>query len=120
MATDAQTRLLAMLTQTCSIQRAPVETGDDLDLILGALATVDASAPCLFCALRTSDDMTAAGRKEQDIQRLLLLPDQDLQRKDTVTDGDGVEWIVEDAPQLFRQRGIAHHLEATVVRKAVQ
>ena len=112
--------MAALLRQSCTIARAAVSAGDDLDLLLGATAQVASLVPCLFAPIKVSSDMQAVGPLEKDIQQLFLLPDQDLRRHDVVTDADGVEWIVDGVPQVFKLRGVGHHLEVLVVKKGVQ
>lgn len=113
-------RFSKALTNTCTITRQVAATGEDDDLVLAAPATIATDAPCLFCALKASADMLAVGPVEKDVQQLFLLPDADLKTRDTVTDAAGVEWIVDGVPQVFQARGIPHHIEALVSKKAVQ
>ena len=114
---DAEIRLRRTLTQTCDIARQVADVGTDEDLILGAAAVVATDQPCLVQALRVSADMLAAGPMQRDIRQLFMLADADLQQHDLLKDEDGTLWVVTDVPQVF---GVAHHVEVTVERKAVQ
>ncbi len=119
--TDEQVRWRRILAQTCTIQRQSPAAGSDLDLVLGALTTVASGVRCLMVSLKASADLQVVGPLEKDVRQLFLLPDQDLERHDLVTDADGVEWVVSGVPQVFSSRnGVAHHIEVLVERKGVQ
>lgn len=118
--TDAQRRFLKLLTQTCDQARQVAETGDDMDLVLGDAAVIETDIPCLIQAVSASADMRAAGPIERDLRQLFTAPDLDVQRRDLFKDEDGTIWVVNDVPQVFNARGVPHHLEVTVERKAVQ
>ena len=118
--TDAARRFLAILTQRCSIARQDAETGTDMDLVLGDAAVVATDVPCFIQAVSASADMRAAGPLERDLRQLFVAPDVEVKRRDMLLDEDGVIWVVNDVPQVFNARGVPHHLEVTVERKAVQ
>ena len=118
--TEAERRFRKLLTQTCTISRQTPGTGTDEDLVLGTLTVVATGVPCALQALSVSADLLAVGPVERDVRQLFVLPTVDLQRRDLVTDADGVEWVVDGVPQTFQARGIDHHIEALVSRKAVQ
>jgi len=118
--TDSEVRFRRILTQTCSIARQSPSAGSDLDLVLGTLTTVALNVPCIIMALKASADMQLVGPLEQDVRQLFLLPDQDIARHDVVTDAAGVQWVVTGVPQVFDARGVAHHIEVRVEKKAVQ
>lgn len=121
---SAASRFLTCLSQTLMVQRALKSVGDDLDLLFGVsdseLETVVAETPGLISRLSPSVDMRTAMPVEYDRADLFLPPTIALKRHDIVTDLTTDEvWVVDGVPQGFTHRGQPHHVQATIIRKAV-
>jgi hypothetical protein len=118
--TDSLTRFLAILTESCSITRAAHSAGTNKDLELGTPAVIVAAVDCTFAPMTASKDMLTVGPMERQLSRLFLPAGTNIQQHDVVTDALGIKWIVSDPPIVQMFRGEAHHVEALLIRKAVQ
>ena len=118
--TDDQARFGEALLHTYSLSRYGITDDLSLDLQLTTLSLIG-SGSCLMVPLRVGDDMLAVGPMERDQRRLFLPAGSNVQQHDQVTwvDAGGSVWFVNAPPVTHYIRGLAHHVEALVERKAV-
>lgn len=118
-------RFIQSLPSTLMVQRAHVSIGDDGDLLVGVstgeLETVIGETPGLISRLSPSVDMKTAMPIEYDRAEVYLPPTVALEKHDIITDfDDDTVWVVDGVPQQFTHRGQPHHVQATIIRRAVR
>jgi len=113
-------RFEAVLTQLFTISRRPVASSAELDMTLGDYADVTANVKGLVGQVRVGDDMIASMPWQKVVWRVMMLPNEDLQQHDVITNEvSDEEWAVVSVPELCDFRGEDHHLEAIVEKREV-
>lgn len=115
MSAESVRRYEQILTQTCSIRRAPISRAADLDMQLGDYTLVVASVACLIVPLDIHDEILTVGSVESEVRRVFLPRGTDVLKHDLLTDSTtGQVWFVRDVTVEQPLRGILHHFEAIV------
>lgn len=111
-------RFLAALVNRCTVYRITVTKGSDLSMELEAREIVYELLPCLLDPIQISEDMVALGPLPSHRFRLLVEKDKVLKDGDEVKYEDDTEWTIVEPPGIKAIRGVDHHVEAILLRKA--